>query len=121
VDEYCSLLDSGGINSMADIRDWNERHADLAMPPGSNQDDISSCLELGSLPTVEQELESARASAKRIAAYEGLNKVFEKYDIDLIAAPGDSFVYCHAAAAGKTRSKNPRGGDQTLSFAQGTP
>ncbi|CZT16547.1 uncharacterized protein RCC_02381 [Ramularia collo-cygni] len=100
VDEYCSLLDSGSIHSMADIRDWNENHADVVMPPGSNQNDISSCLSLGASHTVEQELNSAKASARRIAACEGLDKVYAKYDINLIAAPGDSFVYCHAAAAG---------------------
>ncbi|KAG7558169.1 hypothetical protein FFLO_02896 [Filobasidium floriforme] len=85
----------GGCRSVADIIDFNEKHADIEMPPGHHgQEVLKRTLTAAKVDSVEYA--QAKAEMKLIAGKRGLDAVMDEYDLDALFMVREGH---HSAAA----------------------
>ena len=84
-----------GCRSVADIIDFNEKHADIEMPPGHHgQEVLKRTLTAAKVDSVEYA--QAKAEMKLIAGKRGLDAVMDEYDLDALFMVREGH---HSAAA----------------------
>jgi hypothetical protein len=95
------------VHSLAEIINFNLEHPELTLPPSSpNQDDLHSALESH---FTTDDIAQARENLKQLGGAGGLDRIFDEYGLDIIAAPGDSALCSLAAAAGYPMAVVPLG------------
>ncbi|KAK9415502.1 putative Amidase domain-containing protein [Seiridium unicorne] len=94
------------VTSLEDIVRFNENNKDLAMPePFTKQDQLLQALKATETPEeIAQLKQKFREKGKSI-----INDVLNRENVNLIAAPGDSPMCIHAAAAGYPHITIPLG------------
>lgn len=95
------------VRSLAEIINFNLEHPELTLPPSSpNQGDLMNALQS---IVLKEHVQHAKAYLKRVAGREGLDRIFEENQFDIIAAPSDSALASLAAAAGYPTAIAPPG------------
>ncbi|KGO66561.1 Amidase [Penicillium italicum] len=85
------------VTSVADIVKFNQENSDKALPtPFVEQNDLE-----GAMNTVQEkeQIDELKQDLRR-AARDLLDELFDKEQVNLLAAPGDSSLCVHASAAG---------------------
>ncbi|KAF5009864.1 hypothetical protein FDECE_3937 [Fusarium decemcellulare] len=106
IPKFIKSFDECPVRCVADIVKFNRENSEKALPaPFTKQNDLEAAMNSTDdeehIQHLKQEL---RATAKQI-----LDETFEKEQINLIAAPGDSSLCVHAAAAGYPLATVPVG------------
>lgn len=105
--EFIRHFDQTNVHSLAEIINFNLEHPELTLPPSSpNQDDLMAALQSG---TLKEQVQAARSHLQHVGGREGLGKLFEEHQVDVIAAPGDTPLSSLAAAAGYPTAVAPLG------------
>ncbi len=115
MDNYLSNLKESKVKSLQELVDWNKAHAKEALTEGKIYPTIgnikgctNSKLEYPFQGLLEEGLafgdsvearEKPLAHSKYVAA--NFDEVIEKYNIDVVIAPGDCMLSTYAAAGGK--------------------
>lgn len=115
MDEYLGSLTEGKVKSLRELVQWNKEHAKEALTDGHENlfqyldCELTFCateypnqimLEQGlAFPDSVEAREKPLAHSKAVAAH--FNEMIEKYDIDIIIAPGDCMLSVYSAAGGK--------------------
>ncbi|KAJ5541218.1 amidase signature enzyme [Penicillium frequentans] len=85
------------VTSVADIVEFNKENSEEALPaPFVEQNDLEGAMDT----TENKEKIDELKHGLRLAARNILDDLFEKEEINILAAPGDSSLCVHAAAAG---------------------
>ncbi|KAI1119428.1 amidase signature enzyme [Nemania sp. NC0429] len=97
IPEFIGGFDKCSVGSLKDIVRFNEQHKDVAMPePFPEQDQLTEASGYDDKPEdIEKLKQTLRALGKS-----SLDAVFDREDVNIIIAPGDSPLCIHAAAAG---------------------
>ncbi|KAK3317139.1 amidase signature domain-containing protein [Cercophora scortea] len=97
VPRFLDAFDASPVQTLQDIVNFNERNSDKCLPPPYNkQDDLVKALHNDDTPEhIALLKEGLRAVGKRI-----IDQVLTKENVNIIAAPADSSLCIHAAAAG---------------------
>ena len=117
MDNYLGSLNESKVKSLRELVQWNKDHAEEALTDGNSVWPRIFDFELTSFLTeypnqilLEQGLdfpdsvearEKPLAHSKAVAA--NFDEMIEKYDIDIIIAPGDCMFSTYSAAGGKHR------------------
>ncbi|KUL84917.1 hypothetical protein ZTR_07885 [Talaromyces verruculosus] len=94
---FIESFDECPISSVADIVRYNKENHEIALPaPFTEQNDLESAINnTETKQNIDKLKHDLRSTARQI-----LNGAFDEYQVSLIAAPGDSPLCIHAAAAG---------------------
>ncbi|KAK3682983.1 amidase signature domain-containing protein [Podospora appendiculata] len=94
---FLNAFDESPVRSLQDIVDFNEKNSDKCLPPPyTKQDDLVKALHNDDTPEHIASLkEGLRAVGKQI-----IDRVLAREGVNIIAAPADSSLCIHAAAAG---------------------
>ncbi|KAI1203982.1 amidase signature enzyme [Nemania serpens] len=106
IPEFIGSFEKCRVGSLDDIIRFNEQHKDIAMPePFTEQDQLITANDYNDKPEDIAKLKQAlRALGRNI-----LDTVFDREDVNVIAALGDSPLCIHAAAAGYPIAAVPLG------------
>lgn len=96
MDNYLGSLKEGKVKCLQELVDWNFAHAEEALTEEyPNQELLEQGLTFGDSVETREKL---TAHSKAVA--ENFDEMIEKYDIDVIIAPGDCMLSEYAAAGG---------------------
>ncbi|KAF4451105.1 Amidase [Fusarium albosuccineum] len=106
IPKFIKAFDECPVRCVADIVKFNRENSEKALPaPFTEQNDLEAAMKSTDDEEYIQHLkQELRATAKQV-----LDETFEKEQINLIAAPGDSSLCVHAAAAGYPLATVPVG------------
>ncbi|KAF2498073.1 amidase signature enzyme [Lophium mytilinum] len=94
------------VHSLAEIINLNLEHPELCLPPKSpNQDDLTAAAGFNSGVLTE----SVQTAREHLQNENGLERLLEEHECDIICAPGDSALSSLAAAAGWPTAVAPLG------------
>ncbi|KAL8902973.1 MAG: hypothetical protein Q9207_004246 [Kuettlingeria erythrocarpa] len=94
MDNYLGKLKQSKVKSLKELVEWNRQHATEALTDEyPNQDLLEQALNFGDSNEAPAK---ALAHAKAVAAK--FDELIEKYDIDVMIAPGDCMLSTYAAA-----------------------
>ncbi|KAL6690460.1 amidase signature enzyme [Trichoderma pleuroticola] len=106
IDNFLKEYEESPVRSLADIVKFNEEHKDDALPhPFPDQNDLHKCLENAD---EEEEIEFLKKGL-RAKARQLLDSTFDAEGVSIIAAPTDSALLIHGAAAGYPTANVPLG------------
>ncbi|PVH79798.1 amidase signature enzyme [Cadophora sp. DSE1049] len=95
---YLKDLDDSDVRSVQDIIDFNIKHADEELPPGhANQDFLIAVQEQQLGPN---EYNDHFENMRRLSREEGIDLILQKYGLDVIIGPADSFIFSLATCSG---------------------
>ncbi|KAI1869717.1 uncharacterized protein JN550_005698 [Neoarthrinium moseri] len=98
LNQYLEDLPESKVRSLQDVIDFNKKHAEQELPPHhANQDFF--------LQTQDQELSSEEYKntlqhLRHVTRDQGIHKILQEYDLDVIIGPADSFITSLAAGSG---------------------
>ncbi|KAJ5948604.1 hypothetical protein N7454_001911 [Penicillium verhagenii] len=95
---YFEGLAESEVRSLADVIDFNERHADLELPPHHPRQDNFVKAENQNLST--EDYNRHLSYLRHMGREEGVDLALKKYDVDVILGPIDSGLASLATAAG---------------------
>ncbi|KAL7939304.1 amidase signature enzyme [Trichoderma chlorosporum] len=106
IDNFLKEYEESPVRSLADIIKYNEEHRDDALPhPYPDQNDLHKCLaNADSEEEIEYLKKGLRAKARHL-----LDSTFDAEGVSIIAAPTDSALLIHGAAAGYPTANVPLG------------
>ncbi|RFU73057.1 amidase [Trichoderma arundinaceum] len=105
-DSFLKEYEESPVHSLADIIRFNAEHSDNALPhPYPDQQDLDRCL---SNADAEEEIEFLKKGL-RAKARQLLDNAFDIEGVNIIAAPTDSALLIHGAAAGYPTANIPLG------------
>ncbi|KAJ5167002.1 amidase signature enzyme [Penicillium canariense] len=97
IPKFIQSFDKCSVTSVADIVKFNKENSKKALPaPFTEQNDLEGAM----ITTYRKEEIDELAQDLRRAARDILDDLFDKEKINILAAPGDSSLCVHAAAAG---------------------
>ncbi|PNP44102.1 hypothetical protein TGAMA5MH_04387 [Trichoderma gamsii] len=97
-ENYLKLLDTPQIRTLGELVAFNKAHADQELPQGYDNQDI---LELSEKSNVTSEdRESHVSHLTEFGRDQGVNKIFDEHDLNIIMGPIESPLYYFAAACG---------------------
>ncbi|KAM0449991.1 hypothetical protein ACHAO4_006870 [Trichoderma viride] len=97
-ENYIKLLDTPRIKTLGELIAFNKAHADKELPQGYDNQDI---LELCEKTNVTSENCASYVShLTKFGRDQGVNKIFEEHDLNIIMGPIESPLYYFAAACG---------------------
>ncbi|KAK0765614.1 hypothetical protein N5P37_001551 [Trichoderma harzianum] len=106
IDNFLKEYEESPVRSLADIVKFNEEHKDDALPhPFPDQSDLHKCL---ANADEEEEIEFLKKGL-RAKARQLLDSTFDTEGVSIIAAPTDSALLIHGAAAGYPTANVPLG------------
>ncbi|KAJ4860480.1 amidase domain-containing protein [Trichoderma breve] len=106
IDNFLKEYEESPVRSLADIVKFNEEHKDDALPhPFPDQSDLHKCLD----NTDEEEEIEFLKKGLRAKARQLLDSTFDTEGVSIIAAPTDSALLIHGAAAGYPTANVPLG------------
>ncbi|KAL6833448.1 amidase signature enzyme [Trichoderma sp. SZMC 28015] len=104
IDNFLKEYEESPVRSLADIVKFNEEHKDDALPhPFPDQSDLHKCLDNAD---EEEEIEFLKKGL-RAKARQLLDSTFDTEGVNIIAAPTDSALLIHGAAAGYPTANVP--------------
>ncbi|KAL2194061.1 amidase signature domain-containing protein [Corynascus similis CBS 632.67] len=106
IPRFLDAFDECRVRSLADIVEFNKENKDKCLPsPYTKQDDLIKALDnTDDGPYIERLKSGLRAIGQRI-----LDEAFDGHGVNVIAAPADSSLCIHAAAAGYPIATVPLG------------
>ncbi|KAJ9092929.1 hypothetical protein QFC21_006641 [Naganishia friedmannii] len=78
----------GGVKSVDDLIKFNEKHADIEMPPDNPGQDVL-LRTLHAVPTTSAAYKEAVQEMRQVARERGLDAVFERDEVDVLFSIGD--------------------------------
>lgn len=115
MDDYLGDLQQSNVKTLQELVDWNLEHAEDALPAGTQSqhmhrlqtNDTDSELEYPSQEQLTNSLNMNMSSDKVQSLRDhytevgaSMDAMLDKYDIDIILAPGDCFMTQYASAKG---------------------
>ncbi|KAF2201136.1 amidase signature enzyme [Delitschia confertaspora ATCC 74209] len=96
--DFIKQFKSTKVHSLAEIINFNLEHPELCLPPTCpNQNDLMNALQTGVL---RDQVNEAKRHLLQTGKHEGLDRIFEELQLDILVAPGDAALSSLAAAAG---------------------
>ena len=121
LNEYLEDLEESEVRSLAEIIEYNKKHADVELPPSKNMisllhsklpNSTSSVhprqdffIKSENQRTTPAEYQRHLAHLREVARDRGFEKVFDTHGVDVIIGPTDSDLRSLAAAGGKILSQ----------------
>ncbi|KAJ5098877.1 hypothetical protein N7532_005878 [Penicillium argentinense] len=96
--EYLQDLEESEVRSLADVIEYNNKHADIELPPTHPRQDFFTKAE--DQTTSPAEYERHLAHLREVARDRGIEKVLQEHGVDVIIGPTDSNLRSLAAAGG---------------------
>ncbi|KAJ5132381.1 hypothetical protein N7448_006539 [Penicillium atrosanguineum] len=107
INAYLQDLEESEVRSLAEVIDYNIKHADKELPPHhSRQDTLVSSQELD---LSSEDYDRHLAHLRKVARDEGIEKVLGTYDVDVILGPTDCSLTSMATAGGFPLCSMPLG------------
>ncbi|OQE17313.1 hypothetical protein PENSTE_c021G09390 [Penicillium steckii] len=98
LNEYLEDLEESEVRSLADIIEYNKKHADVELPPTHPRQDFF--IKSENQRTTPAEYQRHLAHLREVARDRGFEKVFDTHGVDVIIGPTDSDLRSLAAAGG---------------------
>lgn len=98
LNEYLEDLEESEVRSLAEVIEYNEKHADVELPPTHPRQDFFTKSE--NQRTSTEEYDRHLKHLREVARDRGFEKVFESQGVDVIIGPTDSDLRSLAAAGG---------------------
>jgi len=105
--DYLESVDDCEIRTLEELIKFNEEHADQELPPSaSNQAGLIRALNCN---MTDNEYHEILRYARERCGRNGIDKVLEENDVDIIMGPGDGAMFTIAATAGYPSATLPLG------------
>ncbi|KAJ5568691.1 hypothetical protein N7450_011177 [Penicillium hetheringtonii] len=98
LNEYLEDLEESEVRSLAEIIEYNKKHADVELPPTHPRQDFF--IKSENQRTTSAEYNRHLVHLREVARDRGFEKVFDTYGVDVIIGPTDSDLRSLAAAGG---------------------
>ncbi|KAJ5379413.1 hypothetical protein N7509_012532 [Penicillium cosmopolitanum] len=98
LNEYLEDLEESEVRSLAEVIEYNNKHADVELPPTHPRQDFF--IESEDQRTSPAEYERHLAHLREVARDRGFEKVFKTHGVDVVIGPTDSGLRSLAAAGG---------------------
>ncbi|PTB50725.1 hypothetical protein M431DRAFT_511647 [Trichoderma harzianum CBS 226.95] len=106
-EDYLQLLETPQIKNLAELIAFNKKNADRELPPGYDNQEILERSE--NTDTTPEDRANYVAHLKKLGRDEGIDKIFNEYDINVVMGPLESPLYYFAAACGYPVAAMPLG------------
>ncbi|KAL7936507.1 amidase signature domain-containing protein [Trichoderma chlorosporum] len=107
IENYLQLLENPQVKSLSELIAFNKKHADRELPPGyDNQDTLERCEKTA---ITSEERANYVAHLEKFGRDEGIDKLFDEHDINVVIGPLESPLYYFAAACGYPVAAMPLG------------
>jgi amidase len=107
LEDYLQNVEDCKIKTLEDLIAFNERHADQELPPSaSNQAGLIKALKAR---MTREDYDKRIASARERCGPNGIDKVLEGNEVDIILGPGDGAMFVISGTAGYPVASLPLG------------
>ncbi|KAJ3464919.1 hypothetical protein MRS44_005577 [Fusarium solani] len=107
IDKFLKSVEHSKVRSLRELITFNIEHADAEMPAG--YDDQQILLETEDLELSSEDYDKHLSHLRKVARQEGLDYIFQKYEVDVIIGSSDTPITAFASGSGYPVGSVPLG------------
>ncbi|RYP68289.1 hypothetical protein DL771_006791 [Monosporascus sp. 5C6A] len=107
LEDYLASVDDSKVRTLEDIIKFNEEHAEQELP--SSADNQAGFIRALTAKMSDEEYHKLISFARNRCGKQGIDKILEENEVDIIMGPGDGPMFCISGTAGYPVASLPLG------------